>query len=346
MARPIGRPPAPAKQGLRARPKGVAVYFADVGQGDCTIVVTAAQHAALVVDCTDLPQALDILEGAGSPDLTVLVSHWHRDHVAGVAGLLQNYQGKIRGLHCNLFPQLRHDSETVGASHVHSHTVYWMVKAATDRDAGLVGARAGDTLLAGDGARATAIYPTDGELGEAIKKQDLNEACVLVEVRYGTSAVLLGADLPAHQWLRLADEGRLSPAVAIKVPHHGVRSPRDFAHALAAVVAPDVAVVSVGTTNTYGHPDKDCLRQWAAVSRVMCTEVTESCSPGALPDREDVLSRLKSVPFQSATGGCPCAGTVLVELRPNGYAVHPPLGEHRRVMALFSSPQCRQEAPE
>jgi len=323
-------------------PQGLAVYFADVGQGDCTIAVSPAERAALVTDCSHFSHALDLLERAGRPELTVIITHWHQDHVSGMAHLLLNYRGAIRAVYYNQFPVLDHARRTVGASYVTGSLLYVLIKLARQRRfAVCASVRPGDWIWGTADTGAVAVYPSADEQGEAVKSQDQNKASIVVEVRCYDQVVLLGADLPAREWLRLTRQERLSRAVALKVPHHGARLPSSFAKQITAALGPELAIVSVGTYNRHGHPDRNCLRQWAAVCRVMCTQVTKHCCPDTMPRRSRVLTLLKQTASQAVMDGCPCAGTVVIEMNEEGYHVLPDPIRHDAVVALFGSPQCR-----
>ena len=319
----------------------ITVYFANVGQGDCTLVIGEADSLAVVVDCTCFREALGILESAGWPDLSLMVSHWHEDHVSGVGHLLRNYKGRVRALYYNDFARLDNKSGTVGASQVHGATLFAMIDAARKRKAQLVPSlRRGDSLFTAHDTNVAVLYPDPAELGDAIARQNMNDASAVTEIRCGDVVVLVGADLPPQRWLDLVGAGRLPRANVVKVPHHGARCPEGFVESLAAALRPDLAVVSVGSGNKYKHPDADCLRLWASSCRILCTQVTERCCPTGLPARDQVMALLKSVRYQASARGCPCAGTVVIRTDGREYSVLPDEDEHRAVISLMAAPQC------
>jgi competence protein ComEC len=323
---------------------GLAVHFLDVGQGDCTVVTTGAQDASLVVDCTCFRCALELLKNAGWPELTVIITHWDRDHISGIAHLVLNYQGTIRAIYYNSFDRLDHERRTIGASQIHGSVLYGLVREADARGIAIhANVRPPDPVFGTPQKGATVIYPTPEELGEAVKTQKFNMASIVLEVRCGPAAVALGADLPPSQWLQLARQGRFSPVIALKVPHHGTRVPQNFVKEIAATLGPRLAVISVGTGNQYKHPHRRSLRQWGAVCRVLCTEVTNHCCSDAMPERAEVLALLRQRSSPAVAAGCPCAGTVVIDMDEEGYRVYPQASDHEAVISLFGAGQCRAE---
>ena len=107
----------------------------------------------------------------------------------------------------------------------------------------------------------------------------------------------------------------------MKFPHHGGWRNGD-PEELLDVVAPSIVVISVGTSGSrFDHPN---LRVLDAISehsdvRLLCTQATEKCSKVLAQTRSAVVtlfeaeSRNENVFFVEQLG-CPCAGTVVVEL--------------------------------
>lgn len=94
-------------------------------------------------------------------------------------------------------------------------------------------------------------------LGASAKAGDLNErSVVLMFTENGYKTLLMGdaGDQAEKELLRL---GGLPDIDYLKVGHHGSKyaSSLEFLH----VVKPEVAIISVGAKNTYGHPTKETL---------------------------------------------------------------------------------------
>jgi competence protein ComEC len=108
-----------------------------------------------------------------------------------------------------------------------------------------------------------------------------NDNSLVLRIAFGQRSVLLVGDAEAAEEGRLLEQhrGRLS-ADLLKVGHHGssTSSSADFLHE----VRPDLATVSCGVRNRFGHPHPDALARLLAV--------------GALPLR---LDRVGSVAWRT-----------------------------------------------
>ncbi|WP_342371757.1 ComEC/Rec2 family competence protein [Propioniciclava soli] len=228
-----------------------AVVVCDVGQGDAT-VVNAGGGAAVVVDAGPDPAALGTcLAGLGVRSVPlVVITHLHADHVGGVSAL------------SGLGPQVVVTSAVrtpasgdalVESLGVERHT-------ARAGESWLVG-EARVEVLASPGQDAVGLVQAGG--GESSGE---NDASLLVRVEVGGVSVLLAGDVETGgQGARLGLGERLDVDVLL-VPHHG--SGRQDPAFLAAA-SPDVALVSVGEGNGYGHPAARTLDAVAGTGAVV-----------------------------------------------------------------------------
>ena len=107
--------------------------------------------------------------------------------------------------------------------------------------------RAGDELRLGR-LRLRVLWPRDGERHSA----DPNDHAVVLLLSYGGFDALLPADAESNVTLPLA-----VPVELYKVGHHGSRD--DGLDDLLGRLDPQVAVISVGASNDYGHPTPSTL---------------------------------------------------------------------------------------
>ncbi len=92
------------------------------------------------------------------------------------------------------------------------------------------------------------------------KNGDENDRSIVLRVEYGRASILLAGDIEAageRGVVAANPQWNLLRSTVLKVPHHGSRGSLDpdFLRA----VAPKIAVISVGATNTYGHPARQTL---------------------------------------------------------------------------------------
>ena len=89
-----------------------------------------------------------------------------------------------------------------------------------------------------------------------------NDASLLVRLELGLASFLRASDISARAEGGLLASGAPLGATVLKVPHHGARGSSSAAFLRA--VHPDVAVISVGARNAYGHPAAETLQRLAA----------------------------------------------------------------------------------
>jgi len=223
------------------------VWFLDVGQGDA-ILIRAPDGRQILVDGGPSPAAL--LDELGevlpfwdrSLDLVVL-THGDADHVTGLVPLLERY--KVT-------------AAVDGAQPGDRESAAWL---AAVEAAGIprVTATAGTRLAAG-ALVLTVLSPSAQGAGDAWSS---NDGSLVLRLDYGETSVLLAGDAEEAAEQAMMDAGLQLAAKVLKVGHHG--SAASTSTAFLAQVAPQVAVISVGAENRFGHPSPEVLRRLAGV---------------------------------------------------------------------------------
>jgi competence protein ComEC len=245
----VVRPPA-----LGWPPEGWVLAACDVGQGDA-LALRAGPGSAVVVDAGPDPVAVDgCLDRLGVRSVPLLVlTHFHADHVAGVAGVLEG----------------REVGAVEGTSLLEPAAGVREVASVLGRDAGLpaygVTRRVGEVGL-------QVVWPRpDPAVGDAGESAPNNASVVLVAEVRGVRILLTGDVEPSAQTALARDLPGLRVDV-LKVPHHGSRH-QDLGWLTS--LGAGLAVVSVGEDNDYGHPAPDLLSALgAAGARVWRTDVS------------------------------------------------------------------------
>ena len=234
-------------------PAGWVLAVCDVGQGD-GLVLRAAEHQAVVIDVGPDPAlidgCLDRLEITAVPLL--VLTHFHADHVDGIAGVLEGREvGAIEGT------TLLEPAEGVRD-----------VASVLGRDPGPpaygVTRRVGDVTL-------QEVWPRPGGApGDSGESAPNNASVVMVAEVAGVRILLTGDVEPSAQAALSRDLAGLRVDV-LKVPHHGSRhQDLDWLTSLGA----RVALVSVGEDNDYGHPAPELLAALSAAgARVWRTDL-------------------------------------------------------------------------
>ncbi len=162
----------------------------------------------------------------------------------------------------------------------------------------------GQRLSLGRGVQAEVLNPPDPRLRGT--GSGLNDNSVVLRLTYGGASVLLAADIDEVGARRMA---RLGPAVrstVLKVPHHGSADPavREFVGA----VSPELAVISVGADNPFGHPSDEMVRELERVgAKIMTTAGDGAVTIRVRPPRWHAYGsagwgRSSRVTGQAATG--------------------------------------------
>ena len=220
---------------LSPPPKGLRITFLDVGEGDSTLLQT--REGAVLVDAGP-PEAnvAGQLRKLGVRRIDALVlSHPHKDHVGGAAEVLRR-----------LDVGLVLDSGIEGGDQEEADAR----AEARKRGVSLRLARAGQDLELGD-LHLRILWPTGDAAASAAG--DANETAIVAIASYGSTDVLLPADAESPVTLPLLSR----PLEVYKVAHHG--SADDGLPALLERLRPEVAVISVGKDNDYGHPTPSTL---------------------------------------------------------------------------------------
>ena len=229
----------------RAAGGELAVYFLDVGQGDAQCIHTPAGQDILIDGGP--PEAGPVLveqlraQGVTSLDL-VVISHPHADHMGGLAAMLQAFPVSTVW-----------DSGQPTTSRTFLRLLQELEK---QRSARLELARPGMTRELGGGVTLEALAPREPLLQDT--HSDPNNNSVVLRLTYGAVRFLFTGDVESDGVAQLlaGQRDRLAAKV-LKVPHHGSRftTPDEFLDA----VRPEVAIVSSGRGNSYGHPHAEAL---------------------------------------------------------------------------------------
>jgi len=221
---PQGESPAAPISGLR-------VEVLDVGQGDAILFQPTAAPAILVDGGPPEDGLAGKLEDAGVDDLgAAVITHDQSDHAAGIEELLGRFPiGRL--VYGRLGRSTRAEAEAAGV--------------------GVERVAAGRELRSGL-LRLRVLWPPRELLTEAPAKEDPNQLALVMEARWRKFTMLLTADAEAESVP--LDPG---PIDVLKVAHHG--SEDAGLAGLLDRTRPQLAVISVGTDNPYGHPTRSTL---------------------------------------------------------------------------------------
>lgn len=228
--------------GCGRAPDQLTVTFLNVGQGDAALVRTPDGANMLIDgggDAQTVKQAL-ARRGINRLDLLVL-THPHADHVRGLVEVVEHLSVKL----------------VLDSGQPHPSIFYRrFLEVIKKRCISYQVAREGQKYQVGEKLKVAVLGPA------ALFKSteaDLNNNSIVLKLDYGEVSFLFTGDIETESQAQLVDKqtNQLSSAV-LKVPHHG--GSRTITRFLKAV-SPQVAVISVGTENSYGHPSRLTLNK-------------------------------------------------------------------------------------
>lgn len=217
---------------------GLTVHFLDVGQGDSALLVGPSGQQILIDGGPDLStlQHLGRLMPFFDRRIELLIlTHPDLDHVASFPEVLQRY--RIETL---LLTGVAHHS-------AHYHRLLFEAKAQGTR---LLQADPDTDIDFGDGLHFDLLWPPPILWGEYAK--EVNDTSIVLKAIYGDTIILFTGDIGEKAEKQMLQEGIDIDSDILKVPHHGSKTSSGTGFLLA--VSPELAVISAGRENRYGHP--------------------------------------------------------------------------------------------
>ncbi len=226
-------------------PPGWVMVTCDVGQGD-GLVLHAGPHAAVVVDAGPDPALVDrCLDRLGVREVPLVVlTHFHADHVDGLAGVLAGR--RVGAVEVTTLEQPPGGVQLVRRVAGRAGVPVRPAAYAETRRTGLL--------------TWQVLAPSHPPPADSESPPNDSSLVLLVESR-GVRLLLMGDEEGGSQGQLLHDLGgedgaRSARVDVLKVAHHGsARQDPDLVRATGA----RVALISVGAGNDYGHPAPSLL---------------------------------------------------------------------------------------
>ncbi len=233
------------------RPDGrLHLWVLDVGQGDAILLRTPRGNTALI---DGGPGATPLLNGVGKElpfwqrnlNLVVL-THPHDDHLTGLVDLLGRYRVD-EVVQTAFTPTTRTQEEWLRTLKDRAVTVYY---ARSGEEIGFQGEP--DVSL-------RVLSPATPGAAAELKGGGLNNTSIVMKLSYGSENILLEGDaqVDAEDEMVRREAPELAAQV-LKVGHHG--SSTSSSAPFLKQVQPQVAIISVGAGNSYGHPTSQTLQ--------------------------------------------------------------------------------------
>ena len=225
------------------------IWYLDVGQADCMLLQlpNGSGWDSILIDA-GTGQTEDALcswlEEQGVEDLTaVIATHPHEDHIGGMDAVLKAIPAESLYM-----PEVKESLTPT------TRCYEQLLDAAKDQHVQAVKGQSGVTVYKEDGVKLELIGPEPDE-----EYDDLNEYSLVAKLTVGERSFLFTGDSSEQAEADMLSAGEPLSADVLKVGHHG--SSTATTEAFLQEVNPQVAVISCGKGNSYGHPHEETMQR-------------------------------------------------------------------------------------
>lgn len=237
FAAACSQPPAAARA---ADPAPLCIVQVDVGQADAALITTPEGRRILIDAGRDYGAVMRVLrsERIDTIDL-VIASHAHADHIGGMVNLLR--ETVVRAYVDNGVP--------------HTTATYRATLSAIEREPGVQYLNATERTITVGSVRVRVLALPLGNAGH-------NNSSVGVIIEHGEFRALYTGDSELGEISAWLAAGKIPKVTVVKVAHHG--SWNGTSRDLVRATSPKAVLISVSSSNTYGHPAPSVVQMWQA----------------------------------------------------------------------------------
>ena len=220
---------------VKQQDSNFAVYYLDVGQSDCTIVI--CNDEVLMIDTGTINQLNTIKTNLYMLEIDtidyMLITHPHEDHMGSASEIIKDYN--VLNI---LMPSLTVEN------YVPSFTYNNLLNVISENNVNPETVSYGDSFMLG-----SAVV----EIFAPINQDDnFNNLSVVAKITYGDTSFLFTGDAEEEVEKQILREKADVSADALKAGHHG--SNTSSTDEFISAVNPRYVIFSSGSDNDYGHP--------------------------------------------------------------------------------------------
>ncbi|MCM1132785.1 MAG: MBL fold metallo-hydrolase [Ruminococcus flavefaciens] len=212
------------------------VHYIDVGQGDSIFIQSGED--TMLIDCGEIGKDDEVkayLDNLGITQIDYVIgTHPHSDHMGCMDKIVEYYDiGEI------ILPHLD-DSDVPTTKYFERFLTAVENKGMTITEA------EADRVIRINTAECRFIAPCSDDYSNA------NNYSVGIIMTYGENSFIFTGDAEKLAEKEMIESGKLQDIDVYKVGHHG--SDTSSSEEFLEVIKPDIAVISCGEGNSYGHP--------------------------------------------------------------------------------------------
>lgn len=237
------------------------IVVLDVGQGD-GIFIRGPKGKRYLIDggSSDVSMVGKyriepyLLSGAVDTLDYILISHGDEDHINGTKELLERQKIGVRIKNLVLPPEQVWDEKLTD-----------LAQMAVQNDTKVLVMGKGDRLTEGK-MKIVCLHPD-----QEYDQEKGNEASMVLDISYKNLDILLTGDIEGQSEQTLVKEEIRGTYEILKVAHHGSKG--SSGQRFLEQVDPEIALISAGIENRYGHPHEEVLKRLKTQgSRVYSTQ--------------------------------------------------------------------------
>ncbi|MDU2685918.1 MAG: ComEC/Rec2 family competence protein [Paeniclostridium sordellii] len=223
----------------------LSIHIIDVGQGD-SILIQTPKNTNILVDGGNEDSSLIISKfikskKAKNLDL-VIATHPDTDHIGSLDNVINKF--KVSKLY-------------LPNKNTNNDSYYNLMQACNKKNIKPQYLSKGDIINLEDNLKLTILNPS-------YTHEDSNSNSIVFKLDFKNKSFLFTGDATKENEIEMINNFNLNDIDFLKVAHHGSKnsSTEEFLKS----TTPDVAAISCGYDNTYGHPHKDTLLRLAQVN--------------------------------------------------------------------------------
>ncbi len=243
----------------RTRRHSLEIICIDVSKGDSTLIISPSDNTMLIDTGMTGFETLQVLEDQGIETLDYLLStHFDADHIGGIDRVVAGSDGIYdTDDDIEILNVLDRGDDNIGSTGYISDYLEAVNHTGTERRT----PTPGEILDIGGGVKATVVCENGNIIGGSSADWGLyeNDRSVGVHIVFGEFDMLICGDLTASlESMVASDLNRRGVEMdVIHLDHHGSSSSTPYS--MVEELRPENAVVSVGSSNSYGHPRDEVI---------------------------------------------------------------------------------------